>query len=93
MSIKIRLARTGKKNATAFRVVVSQTRTKRNGKFLDILGNFNPAVAEKPAIDKDKVDEWVKKGALVTDPVKKMLDGSYKYVKYSPKAGGKKETE
>lgn len=85
MSIKIRLARTGKKSAPTFKVVASQTHTKRNGKFLDILGHFNPAVDGKPVINKAKVDEWVKKGALVTDSVRKMLDGSYKHIKYSPK--------
>ncbi|MFA5776392.1 MAG: 30S ribosomal protein S16 [Patescibacteria group bacterium] len=86
MSIKIRLAKTGKKNAPAYKVVVAQTRTKRNGKYLDILGDFNPTMGGKPVIDKAKLDEWVKKGALITDPVKKMIEGTYKYVKYNPKA-------
>lgn len=86
MSIKIRLAKLGKKNAPAYKVVVSQTRAKRNGKFLAILGEFNPVMGGKPAIDKEKLDEWVKKGAQVTESVKQMLDGSYKYVKYNPKA-------
>lgn len=86
MSLKIRLARTGKKNASAFRVVVSQTRTKRNGKFLDIVGSFNPVMGGKPTLDKNKIEEWVKKGAGITEPVKQMLDGKYKYVKYSPKS-------
>lgn len=90
MSIKIRLARIGKKNAPTFRVVVSQTRSKRNGKFLDILGDFNPTMGGKPVVDKAKVDEWIKKGALVTDSVKSILAGTYKYAKYSPKA--EKET-
>ncbi|MBU1970578.1 30S ribosomal protein S16 [Patescibacteria group bacterium] len=86
MSIKIRLTKTGKKNAPAFRVVVSQTRTKRNGKFLDILGDFNPTMSDQPNIDRAKVDEWVKKGARITEPVQKMLSGTYKYEKYNPKA-------
>ncbi len=85
MSIKIRLAQIGKKNAPTFRVVVSQTRSKRNGKFLDILGDYNPLVGTKPTIDKAKIDEWVKKGALITESVKQMLDGAFKYVKYVPK--------
>lgn len=85
MSIKIRLARTGKKNSPAFRVVVSQTRAKRNGRFLAVLGCFNPAMGEKPAIDTKAVEEWVKKGALLTEPVKKMLNGKYSYKRYDPK--------
>lgn len=86
MSIKIRLAKIGKRNAPAYKVVVSQTRAKRNGKFLDLLGEFNPIMGGKPIINKEKLDEWVKKGALVTDAVKQMLEGTYKYTKYNPKA-------
>lgn len=86
MSIKIRLAKIGKKNAPAYKVVVAETRSKRNGKFLDILGDFNPTGIGKPVIDKVKLDAWVQKGALITDSVKEMLAGNYKYTKYNPKA-------
>ncbi len=92
MSIKIRLAKIGKRNAPAYKIVVAETRSKRNGKFLDILGDFNPATAGKPptgvkvTIDKVKLDAWVQKGALITDSVKEMLAGTYKYTKYNPKA-------
>lgn len=92
MSLKIRLAKIGKKNAPAYKVVVAQTKSKRNGKFLDLLGDFNPTttgkstMGGKAVINKEKLDEWVKKGALITEPVKQMLEGTYKYVKYNPKA-------
>lgn len=86
MSIKIRLAKTGKKNAPAFRVVATQTRTKRNGKFLAVLGDFNPTMGGKPVIDKFALEAWVKKGARLTEPVKQMLEGKYAYKKYKPKA-------
>ncbi len=92
MSLKIRLAKIGKKNAPAYKVVVAQTKSKRNGKFLDLLGDFNPTttgkstIGGKAVINKEKLDEWVKKGALITEPVKQMLAGTYKYVKYNPKA-------
>ena len=86
MSIKIRLAKTGKKNAPAFRVVATQTRTKRNGEFLAVLGEYNPTMGGKPVIDTSAVEAWVKKGALLTEPVKQMLEGKYVYKKYNPKA-------
>lgn len=86
MSIKIRLAKTGKRNAPAYKVVVAETRSKRNGKFLAIIGEFNPVMKGKPVIDKAKLEEWVGKGALLTEPVKAMLEGTYTYVKYNPKA-------
>jgi len=86
MSIKVRLAKTGKRNSPAYKIVVAQTRSKRNGKYLDILGDFNPTMGGKPVIDKIKLAEWVKKGALLTDSVKEMVEGTYKYSKYNPKA-------
>lgn len=75
----------GKKNAPTYRVVVAQTRGKRNGEFLDTLGDFNPASKGKPVIDALKMAAWVKKGALVTDAVKSMVEGTYTYTKYNPK--------
>ena len=93
MSIKIRLAKTGKKNAPAFRVVATQTRTKRNGEFLAVLGEFNPAMGGKPVIDKSAVEAWIKKGALLTEPVKQMLEGKYVYKKYNPKAEKEQKDE
>jgi len=93
MSIKIRLAKTGKKNAPAFRVVATQTRTKRNGEFLAVLGEFNPAMGGKPVIDKSAVEAWIKKGALLTEPVKQMLEGKYVYKKYNPKAEREQKDE
>jgi small subunit ribosomal protein S16 len=86
MSLKIRLAKTGKKNAPTYKVVVAQTRSKRNGKYLAILGDYNPGATVKPVIDKLKLAEWVAKGALLTDSVKHMVEGTYSYHKYSPKA-------
>lgn len=86
MSIKIRLAKLGKKNAPAYKVVVAQTRSKRNGKFLDLLGEFNPVTDAKPTVNQVKLDQWIAKGAQITDAVKQMLEGTYKYAKYNPKA-------
>ncbi|HAZ29720.1 TPA: 30S ribosomal protein S16 [candidate division WWE3 bacterium] len=86
MSIKIRLARIGKRNAPTYKIVVTQTRSKRNGKVLAILGDYNPITSTKPVINAKGIEDWVKKGALVTDAVKSLLDGTYTYQKYTPKA-------
>jgi len=89
MSVTIRLTRTGRKNLPSYRVVATQTRTKRDGKFLDIIGFYNPSTV--PAsfdYDKKKFQEWVSKGAIVSDAVKKMVEGKYEYKKYKP---GKEE--
>jgi small subunit ribosomal protein S16 len=83
MSVTIRLARFGKKFAPSYKIVVANTRDKRNGKFLDILGYYNPS--ENPVkfnIDKEKYSKWTGNGALVTDAVKKLVDGTYEYTPY-----------
>lgn len=86
MSITIRLAKVGKKNAPAYKVVVSNTRDKRNGKFLDVLGFFNPLQTKNQLeIDKKSMEQWKSKGALISDAVLQLLDGKYNFVKYSPK--------
>jgi small subunit ribosomal protein S16 len=83
MSVTIRLARIGRKNLAAYRIVVSNTRSKRNGIFLDTIGSYNPS--EKPVLltfDKDKLKDWTAKGALITDAVKKLTEGTYEYKLY-----------
>jgi small subunit ribosomal protein S16 len=85
MSVTIRLARIGKTNAPAYKVVVSKTRNKRTGKYLDILGFYNPS--ENPdafEIDKKKYQEWKNKGALSTEAVEKLIAGTYEYKVYDP---------
>lgn len=76
MSVKIRLATTGKKNQIAYRIVAADTRTKRDGKTLEILGFYNPTsnAAEKLHIEKDKIAAWVKKGAIVTPAVTLLIE-------------------
>ncbi len=85
MSVTIRLARIGKRNAPAYKVVVSQTRNKRTGKYLDILGHYNPSEdPEAFEIDKKKYQEWKNKGALSTEAVEKLIAGTYEYKVYNP---------
>lgn len=93
MSVSIRLSRTGRKNLPSYRVVVTQTRTKRDGKVLEIIGHFNPS--NTPAsfeINKKKYEEWAGKGAIVSDAVKRLIEGNYKYTKYKPGKVEKPET-
>ncbi len=76
MSVKIRLAVTGKKNQIAYRIVASETHSKRDGKFLEILGFYNPTsnAVEKLRIEKDKIEAWVKKGAVITPAVALLIE-------------------
>lgn len=94
MSVSIRLSKAGKKHAPSYRVVVTKTRNKRDGAFIDIIGHYNPSDKTKEfTLDKKLYDEWVGKGAIVSDAVKKLIDGTYEFKKYEPKPaeGSKKD--
>jgi small subunit ribosomal protein S16 len=83
MSVTIRLARIGRKNLPAFRVVVSNTKDKRNGRFLEILGHFNPSDKKSAfSYDKERFTHWKKNGALISEAVQELIDGKYKFEPY-----------
>ncbi len=85
--VKIRLKLKGRKNAPSYRVVVIDSKKKRDGKYIEDLGYFNPS--EKTVllnIDKDRYNYWVSKGAQASESIKKLVEGKYKFVKYNPKA-------
>lgn len=85
--VKIRLTKTGRKNAPSYRIVVADARSPRDGKFIEVIGFYNPS--HNPAqskIDKKKYEEWVKKGAQPTEAVKQIVEGKYEFVPYDPKA-------
>ncbi len=85
MSITIRLSRVGKKNAPAYKIVVMNTRDKRYGRFLDIIGHYNPSQnPESFALNEDKYKEWVGKGADVTKAVEDLKNGTYVHKPYAP---------
>lgn len=74
MAVKIRLRRMGAKKAPFYRVVVADSRFPRDGRFIEEIGYYDPT--KEPAvisIDKDKANDWIKKGAQPTDTVKRLL--------------------
>jgi len=74
MSVKIRLTRTGSNKQASYRVVVSDSKSPRDGRFIEIIGHYNPRV--NPAeivIDADRLKEWVSKGAQPTDSVRMLM--------------------
>jgi small subunit ribosomal protein S16 len=81
MATKIRLQRHGRSKRPYYYVVVADSRARRDGKFIDRIGDYNPlTVPATINIDFDKAFEWVMSGAEPTDTVKKIL--SYKGVMY-----------
>ena len=77
MAVKIRLSRHGAKKRPYYRVVVSDSRCPRDGKFIEEVGRYNPCV--KPAmveLDMEKINEWVANGAQMTDAVARLANAN-----------------
>ncbi|MGP8231933.1 MAG: 30S ribosomal protein S16 [Methylovirgula sp.] len=79
MSLKIRLARGGAKKRPYYRIVVADSRMPRDGRFIEKLGTFDPLKAkdatDRLALDTEKAQAWIAKGAQPTDRVARLLDG------------------
>jgi small subunit ribosomal protein S16 len=78
MAMKIRLARAGTKKRPYYHIVVADHASPRDGKFIDVIGAFNPMLAKtdeaRVKLDAAKAAEWLKKGAQPTDRVLRFLD-------------------
>ena len=74
MAVKLRLVRMGKKKQPTYRVVAADSRSPRNGRFIEIVGTYDPR-AEPSAvrIDEAKALAWLQKGAQPTERVEKLL--------------------
>jgi small subunit ribosomal protein S16 len=85
--VKIRLTRTGRKNAPSYRIIVIDSNAKRDGKYIEKLGFYNPTENSTNVVyNKDRYDYWLSVGAQTTDSVKKLIAGNYKYKAYGKKA-------
>lgn len=72
MSVSIKLSRYGAKNSPYYRIVAAPTRSKRDGKNLAIIGSYDPKL-KKLKVNKELFDEWIKKGAIITSGVRKII--------------------
>ena len=74
MAVHIRLRRTGARKRPAYRVVVADSRAPRDGRFIEIVGVYDP-LTKPPTIkiDREKVDGWIKKGAQPSNTVKHLI--------------------
>jgi len=70
----LRLRRVGAKKRPIYRIVAADSRAPREGKFLETVGTYNPALeAAQVTIQKEKVEYWLVRGAQVSDTVKSLL--------------------
>ena len=80
MSLKIRLARAGSKKRPFYHIVVADSRSPRDGRFIERLGYFNPLLPKEQTdrlkLDLEKVKAWMAKGALPSDRIMRFLDAA-----------------
>lgn len=88
MAVKMRLMRMGKKRSPSYRVVVVDGRAPRDGKYIDLIGTYDPmAEPSRIEIDTDKAVDWLRKGVQPTDPVRKLLEISGTMARFKVAAG------
>jgi small subunit ribosomal protein S16 len=74
MATRIRLARVGSKKNPIYRVVVADARSPRDGRFIEIVGRYNPQTQPSTIdLDADKIRDWVSKGAQPSESVKRLM--------------------
>lgn len=82
MAVKIRLKRMGAKKTPFYRIVVADSRSPRDGRFIEEIGYYNPLTEPKTIkIDSEKAEKWLKNGAKPTETVEKLFKNSGLYNK------------
>jgi len=83
MAVKLRLTRVGKTKQPQYRIVAADSRSPRDGRFIEILGQYNPRTEPSTVnVDNAKVVKWLSQGAQPTDRVKKLLEISGAWAEY-----------
>ncbi len=84
MAVRLRLMRMGKKKQPTYRVVAADARSPRDGRFIEILGTYNPRTdPSEIKIDNVKAVTWLRQGAQPTDRVRKLLEISGAWDKHT----------
>ena len=83
MSVKLRLTRVGKTKQPQYRIVAADSRAPRDGRFIEILGNYNPLTDPSTLnVDNTKAVKWLAQGAQPTERVRKLLELSGAWSEY-----------
>ena len=93
MAVRLRLRRVGKKKMPIYHIVAADSRAARNGKFLEIVGRYEPL--QHPALvtaKEERIFYWLKVGALPTDTVRSLLQRNGLWMKWSLTKKGKDQT-
>ena len=74
MAVRIRLRRSGRKNAPSFRIIVAESTSPRDGRFIEMIGQYYPRQNDKAVqLNTDRANYWLDNGALPTDTVRSLL--------------------
>ena len=76
MATRIRLRRVGRKKLPLYRIVIADQESPRDGRFIEIIGTYNPkaaTTAEKIQVDADKARQWIAQGATPSETVQSLL--------------------
>jgi len=77
MAVKIRLRRMGAKKAPFYRIIVADSRSPRDGRFVEEIGYYKPTTDPVTVkIDEEKASKWIKNGAQPTDTVKRLFNNA-----------------
>jgi small subunit ribosomal protein S16 len=86
VAVKLRLMRMGKTKQLTYRVVAAESRSPRDGRFIEIVGTYEPRKDPSVvAIDNAKAVDWLRKGAQPTDRVQKLLEQSGAWAEFKAK--------
>ena len=84
MAVKLRLVRVGKTKQPSYRVVAADARSPRDGRFIEILGQYNPRTGPSVVnIDNEKALRWLRQGAQPTERVQKLLEISGAWAEFT----------
>ena len=90
MAVKLRLIRMGSKKRPFYRVVAADSRYPRDGKFVEVVGTYNPvALTDNIKVDEEKALKWLRNGAQPTDTVKDILSKAGVMKKFHDEKQGK----
>jgi small subunit ribosomal protein S16 len=88
MAVKLRLTRVGKTKQPEYRIVAADSRSPRDGRFIEILGHYNPRTDPSTlSVDNDKAVKWLSEGAQPTERVRKLLEISGALEQFSAAKG------
>ena len=90
MAVRIRLQRHGRKKRPFYRLVATDARAQRDGRFLERLGHYNPLTdPAEVVIDEDKVLKWLKRGAQPSDTAKNLLSRAGIWARFTAERSGR----